>query len=315
MNTFRRSRKLCRSDGPRVWILLWLLTLALTGCSQELSGPVPRYAAAPSDRTAPIHAFAIHPLHNPKKLMQAYQPLVDHLNSRLAGARLTLEASRDYASYEKKYRDRKPGFILPNPWQTLQAMKAGYHVLAMAGEPGDFRGILVVLEDSSLRSPRDLKGKAVSYPAPTALAACMMPQYCLHRSGLDITRDLENRYVGSQESSMMNVVLGHTAAGATWPPPWRAFQREHPREAATLRVFLETEPLVNNSVMVRDDMPPVLRDQVRKLLFELPESAEGRAILAGMETARFLPASDPDYDVVRTYVERFEREVRKVEAK
>lgn len=315
MNTFRQLRKLCGFDGPRLWVLPWLLTLALTGCSQELAGPAPRYASTPSDRTAAVHAFAVHPLHNPKKLLQAYQPLIDHLNSRLSGARLTLEASRDYASFEQKYRDRKPGFILPNPWQTLQAMKAGFHVLAMAGEPGDFRGVLVVLKDSNLRSPRDLKGKAVSYPAPTALAACIMPQYFLFRSGLDVSHDLENKYVGSQESSMMNVVLGHTAAGATWPPPWRAFQKEHPREAATLRVIWETEPLINNSVMARDDLPPLLREQVRKLLAGLSESADGRTILAGMETARFLPASDADYDVVRTYVERFEREVRKVETR
>ena len=68
-------------------------------------------------------------------------------------------------------------------------------------------------------------------------------------------RDIENRYVGSQESSIMNAYLGQTAAGATWPPPWRAFQKEHPREAAELKVIWETESLVNNSVMVRDDVP------------------------------------------------------------
>lgn len=110
----------------------------------------------------------------------------------------------------------------------------------------------------------------------------------------------------------MNAYLKLTAAGATWPTPWRAFQKEHPQEAAELKVIWETEPLVNNSVMVRDDVPDHVADQVRVLLLGLDGSAEGKAILAGMETARFLAATDQDYEVARRYVARFEREVRPV---
>jgi len=183
----------------------------------------------------------------------------------------------------------------------------------MAGEPQDFKGIFVVRRDSNLSRPADLKGKSVSYPSPTALAACIMPQYFLHNHGIDVDADIENRYVGSQESSIMNAYLGQTAAGATWPPPWRAFQKEHPREAAELKVIWETESLVNNSLMVRGDVPLEVGEQVRVLLLGLDGTKEGKSILSGMETARFLPASDADYEVVRRYISRFVREVRPVE--
>lgn len=160
--------------------------------------------------------------------------------------------------------------------------------------------------------PADLKGKAVSYPSPTALAACIMPQYFLHTHGVDVNEDIDNQYVGSQESSIMNAYLGLTAAGATWPTPWRAFQREHPAEAAQLMVIWETEPLINNSVMVRDDVPQEIAARVEELLLGLDETAQGVAILKTMETARFLPAKDSDYGVVRDYLARFEAEVRRV---
>lgn len=111
----------------------------------------------------------------------------------------------------------------------------------------------------------------------------------------------------------MNVHLRLIAAGATWPPPWRAFQKEHPQEAAELEVRWETESLINNSVMVRRDVPAAVVEQVRTLLLGLDTSPSGKAILAGMETARFHPATDADYDVVRRYVSRFEREVRPVD--
>lgn len=311
MTAVRRRKSM--STLRMMFAILALVLGALPGCGREPKDEGPKFAARSPVAGEASYRFAVHPLHNPAKLLEAYQPLIDYLNQNLGGARLTLEASRDYANFEEKYRAGKPDFILPNPWQTLQAMKTGYHVIATAGEPQDFKGIFVVRRDSGLTSPLELRGKAVSYPSPTALAACIMPQYFLHRHGIDINRDIENRYVGSQESSIMNVYLGKTAAGATWPPPWRAFQKDHPREAAELKVIWETEPLINNSVMVRSDVPPQVAERVRLLLLGLEGSAAGKAILAGMETARFIAASDDSYDLVRTYVARFEKEVRPVE--
>jgi phosphonate transport system substrate-binding protein len=297
---------------PRVWLLVLSLGTALA-CSREPRPAGPRFSEEAPGGTVPVYVLAVHPLHNPAKLVAAYQPLVDLLNASLRDARVVLEASRDYPAFEAKYEARKPELLLPNPWQTLQAMHHGYRVVAMAGDPEDFRGIFVVRKDGPVRRPGDLRGRAVSYPAPTALAACVMPQWFLHRHGLDVNRDIDNRYVGSQESSILNTYLRTTAAAATWPPPWRAFQREHPKEAAELEVIWETEPLVNNAVMVRDDLPAELVSRLRALLLGLPETPEGRAVLAGIETARFRPAADADYEIVRRYVARFELEVRPVE--
>ncbi len=181
-------------------VLLLVVALASMGCDRNNGSRGPRFGATPRGADGAICRIAIHPLHNPAKLVQAYQPLVDYLNAGLQPNRLVLEASRDYADFEAKYRARKLEFILPNPWQALQAMDAGYKVIAMAGASDDFRGIIVIRRDSGIAQPGDLKGRAVSYPSPTALAACIMPQFFLHNHGLDVNVDIENRYVGSQES-------------------------------------------------------------------------------------------------------------------
>lgn len=296
-----------------VMCVCFVVGMLAAACARDESPPGPRYGRAPEADTTLVVHFAVHPLHNPAKLIEVYGPLADYLSAQLAPVRFELEASRDYGAFEAKIAARDPEMLLPNPWQTLRAIDAGYVVIATAGEAHDFRGLILVRRDSRIRTPHDLKGRAVSYPSPTALAACIMPQYFLHDAGLDVVHDLDNRYVGSQESSIMNVVLGRTAAGATWPPPWREFQREHPAEAAQLRVAWETPPLVNNSVMMRGDVPVALRERVRALLLGLPGTPDGRALLAHMETARFLRADDSDYDVARAYVARFERDVRQVQ--
>jgi phosphonate transport system substrate-binding protein len=274
---------------------------------------VPSYSSLPAGQDKPAYSFAVHPLHNPNRLFERYLPLIDHLNRAVPEARFVLEASRDYQDFERKFRARGPAFILPNPWQTLEAIKVGYRVQAMAGDPDDFKGIFIVRRDSGIRSPVDLKRKAISYPSPTALAACILPQHWLHGQGIDVSRDIDNRYVGSQESAIMNAFMKETAAGATWPPPWRAFQKEHPREAAELVQIWETGTLPNNSVMSRDDIPPELAEHVRATLVELERTPEGKAILANMETARFLPANNDTYAVVRDFIANFEKTVRPVE--
>jgi len=298
-----------------VWFwLLGCLCLVLAACEAPPPAAAlgPRFVDAPPRQQKPLYRLAVHPLHNPQKLSEAYQPLIDYLNRRVPEARFELEASRNYQAYEEKILARAPEMLLPNPWQTLLAMDSGYAVIAMAGDAEDFRGIFIVRRDSSLKQPGDLKGKAIAYPSPTALAAAMLPQYYLHRHGVDVLRDLDNRYVGSQESSIMSVALGETAIAATWPPPWRAFQKDHPREAAELRVIWETPHLLNNSVMLRDDVPLAIRRQVQDLLSGLAVSPEGTQILAAMQTARFHRADNAFYEPVRQFIQRFEREVRAV---
>ena len=296
-----------------IFLISALAGLLLAACNGPTEEKPLQYGTAPAAATQPAYRFAVHPLHNPVKLAEAYQPLIDYLNQRLPEARFELEASRDYQAYEEKFRARSPEFLLPNPWQSIEAMKVGYRVIAMAGDAEDFKGIFIVRKTSGIKTPADLKGKTVSYPSPTALAACIMPQYFLHQHGIDVNRDITNRYVGSQESSIMNVYLGQSAAGATWPPPWRLFQQDHPEEAAQLMVIWQTAPLLNNSVMVRDDLPEAIVDQVRAALLALPQTAEGQAILAGMSTARFHVADNADYQKVRDYIATFEKDVRPVE--
>lgn len=296
-------------------VITLIAVLIQAGCNNSPKTEGPKYSTKSPINDTTVYYFAVHPLYNPQQLSKSYQPLMDYLNSHIEGVRFELEASTDYQAYEAKFRARGPDFLLPNPWHTLQAEKVGYNVIAMAGDAQDFKGIFIVRRDSGIKTPADLKGKVVSYPSYTALAACIMPQYYLYTHGIDVNNDITNIYVGSQESSIMNAYLGKSAAAATWPPPWRVFQKEHPKEASELKLIWETEYLLNNSVMVRDDVPKNIRDKVRSLLIGLKNDPAGQSILAGMETASFHPADNASYEPVRDYIIRFEKDVRPVEIK
>ncbi|MDY0326911.1 MAG: phosphate/phosphite/phosphonate ABC transporter substrate-binding protein [Arcobacteraceae bacterium] len=293
-------------------ILLFLILIAFNGCDKgDEKNYEPQYSTI-SIIEKKTYIFGIHPLHNPKRLFEVYQPLVDYLNANLKGVTITLEASTNYNEYDKKLFSGHFDFSLPNPYQTVQSTKHGYVIFGKMGDDHNFKGIILVRKDSNIKEISDLKGKSVSYPAPTALAATMMPQQFLHDNGIDINRDIKNLYVGSQESSIMNVFLKESDAAATWPPPWIAFIKERPEVAQEVEIKWETSYLPNNGLVARKDIDPVLISQVASLMFDLHKTKEGKEILKPMELSKFEKADDSTYDLVRLFLENFEKEIRPI---
>lgn len=289
------------------------LLLLVPACSDEeesIYAPTISFAAAIGGQE---YVFGVHPLHNPQHLHRVYGPLVNYLNDRLGGRRLRLEASFDYGGFEEKLYAGKFAFALPNPYQTVKSLEHGYEVFGKMGDDENFRGILLVRRDSGIRTVADLRGQTISYPASTALAGAMLPQAFLQESGLDVMRDTRSIYVGSQESSIMNVVLRTSAAGATWPPVWERFKEEKPELAAQLELKWRTPPLVNNGLVVRDGIPAELTQRIGELLFTLHKTEAGRAILARMALSRFEPAEDDTYRPVLSFLDRFGKTVRPIQ--
>lgn len=266
-----------------------------------------------NQRQVTEYVVGIHPLHNPQRLMEVYGPIIEYINVNIPEARFKMEASRNYEEFDKKLYSGHFDFAMPNPYQTVKSLKHGYRIFGKMGDDDNFRGIILVRKDGGIRKVSDLKGKAVAYPAETALAATMQPQYYLQTHGIDVNRDIETRYVGSQESAILNVFYGRVAAGATWPLPWKTFAAEHPDKADQLEVKWKTEPLQNNGWVVRKDVPAQTVDKFSSLLFDLHKTGQGREMLARLPVSRFEPANDDTYRPVRAFLEKFSATVRHID--
>lgn len=287
--------------------------LAACDCFSGSRAYQPAYSAQSLDASKQLEIrVGIHPLHNPELLFERYGPIVDALNKRIPAAHFVLEASRNYEEFENKLHNGSLEVAMPNPYQTLMAMRQGYRVFGKMADDDVFRGIVLVRKDSNISRVGMLRGQPVSFPSATALAATMMPQLALHREGL-AWGSYVPRYVGSQESSIMNVLLGDTRAGATWPTPWTAFQQTFPERAVQLEVLLETPSLINNSWVALNTVPDELVQQVGAVLFALHETQDGRDVLAALPLERFEPADNADYATVEDFVSEFSRLVRPVE--
>ena len=291
-----------------LWLLLSGFPWILVACDSQSASEYTLSYAKKSDRVAPhpIYTFAVHPLHNPKRLFSNYQPLISYINKNVSGFSLKLVASRDYAAFEKKLYSGLFDLALPNPLQTVISLQHGYHTFAKMGNDEMFRGIIIMRRNALVLSVQDLEGGDLSFPAPTALAATMLPKYFLQSNGLNLATNTLH-YVGSQESAIMNVFMGKTSAAGTWPLPWELLRKARPELDAALEVRWLTEPLVNNGIVARTIIPPEHVQQVATVLLELHTHAAGTQILEGLHISRFEPASDITYLPVQEFLKNYQQ--------
>lgn len=256
------------------------------------------------------YIFGVHPLLNSKKLFEVYQPMVDKINENLNDINIKLESSVNYAAFNKKMISGHFDFALPNPYQTIESLKYGYEVFGKMGDDQNFRGIILVRKDSGITKITDLIGKTVSYPAPTALAATMMPQYYLQTNGVDINKDITNQYVGTHGSSIMNVYLNNSIASATWPLAWKSYIKEHPNVAEEVEVKWQTEQLINNGLIVKKGTPKEVLKTFENVTFNLHNSEDGKKIISLMEISKYEKASNETFEVVNEFLDKFKNTVR-----
>jgi len=297
-------------------LLLLIMTFFFNACDKyDNKVYMPEYSKSLSLDHKKEYIFSIHPLHNTLHVFKTYQPLLDYLNEHLENEKLVIETSKKYATYDKKLADRKFDFSLGNPYQTVQSLKYGYHVFGKMGDDDIFRGLILTRKDSNINTINDLKGKKVCYPAPTAIAATMMPQWHLYKLGLDVNNDITSLFVGSQESSIMNVYLGKVVAGTTWIPSWKAFKKERPDIANQLVVTWKSDPLINNGLFAKDTVPKVLLEKVSNLIANLHTHKRGKLILSKMGISKYEKANDDTYNIVKRFIIDYKKHIRNKEVK
>jgi phosphonate transport system substrate-binding protein len=292
-------------------LIILIVCLCIISCDQQsTSNYQPEFStAAPIIETE--YVFGIHPMHNPQRLFEVFGPMIQYLSDNIDGVSFKLEASRNYPAFDKKLYAGQFDFALPNPFQTINAIEKGYRVFGKIGLDENFRGIIIVRKDSHINTVADLKGQSISYPAPSALAATMMPQFYLQTQGLNVMTETKSLYVGSQESAIMNVYLGQTIAAGTWPPPWKEFQKQRPEIAKQLMVIWDTKPLVALGLVASTNIPTEISEQVIHLLTTPEKYGQGMDQLWRSEFSGTVnPATNDTYFIVRDFLTQFSTQVR-----
>ncbi len=143
-----------------------------------------------------------------------------------------------------------------------------------------YRGQILVRADSGLKTLGDLKGKRFAFVDPASASGHLYPKTLLIRQGYaPETFFSKSVFAGSHNAVVLSVLKGDVDAGATYDDARAAVARTYPEVFDRLRVIAYTPPIPNDTVSVRGDLPPAIKDRLKRGLLALSKTGEGARLL------------------------------------
>jgi phosphonate transport system substrate-binding protein len=248
--------------------------------------------AAGDDGASQGLSFAIVPQQSASKLARTWAPILDYL-AQETGLAFEFRTAPDIPEFEARLAAGEYDIAYMNPLHyTVFSKTPGYRAFAKAREKR-IRGILVVRKDSRIRSPTELDGATIAFPAPGAFAASVLTRAYLAGEGIAFTP----RYVSSHDSVYRAVAKGLYPAGGG---VLRTFDSMEPDIREQLRVLWTTQGYTPHAFAAHPRVPSDAAERLARAMVEMDANETGRALLGSLSVSGFETATDGDWDDVRS---------------
>ncbi len=256
----------------RVVIALAMLILAL-------GSPSPAQAA--DQRTLDSDKFGVFPYLSAIRLDKIYAPVTGELSKNL-GRKVRFRTSSTFEKFLANIKAEDYDIALIQPfWYPVAVDQHGYLPLLRTEEP--FVSLVMVLEDSALRTLDDLRGEVVATP-PAFVPVVHMARSALIERGLVPRENVTLRAYKSVDSCFHQVVIGEASACVT--PPF-AFRSVEKSMGVKFRTLLETPGIPNLALVVHPRVPEQDRDRIKQAILSWSDTESGQALLGNMQTKKF----------------------------
>jgi phosphonate transport system substrate-binding protein len=270
-----------------------LLGLTLFFMGTVLFSPQAVWAAAPAEHATAVYSIGVVPQFEQRKLYATWKPIVDELERR-TGLHFNLITTLKIQDFEKAFARGEFDFAYVNPYHVVQLHEAqGY--IPFAADKVPLRGIIVARKDGPIKTPADLEGKTVAFPSPNAMGASL-----LIRSDLEQIHHVRviPLYVKTHSSVYLHVAKELAAAGGGVE---KTLQEQDESLRSQLRVIYTTRSCPSHPIVAHPRVPSAVRDEVRKALFALGETVEGKEMLSKVPISQFIAVRYEDYGVMRAW--------------
>jgi phosphonate transport system substrate-binding protein len=263
--------------------------------------------ADPAAGTSPDSARAgyrlgVFPLLPPLALDRMFQPIVESLSGGLQ-APVHLRTKQTFEMFAEEVARGGYDFILAHPFLYVDAADGhGYLPIVRLADP--LVAVVFTRADSPRQRLADVRGVTLGLPPPMAAVSEMVKSELLE-AGLVPGQDVQLRHFASKMSCLHAVAIGNVEACGL--PRFVLAQLDLTR-SREFKIVHESRPIANIVFAVHPRVPEADRRRFRDVVVGWPDSAEGRAILAGAEWSGFVDARDQDYDEIRSYNRRLRQQ-------
>jgi phosphonate transport system substrate-binding protein len=226
--------------------------------------------------------FAVRPNENAEG-MTRWSALVEYLGTALR-TKVTLRQATDYAGVIEAIKSKRlelaylGGSGYAQAWLVTEGNVEPVAAVVSADGDTGYHSMVVVKADSPYRTIDDLKGKALAYGDPNSTSGFQVPSFFLRKEGKDPkTFFARTGFTGTHENAVMAVYNGTYDGAATWftTEDRTAVTRMESKgliPANSMRLVWKSPKIEGDAFTVRKDLPQSLKDDVRKVLLDIPKA-------------------------------------------
>ena len=198
------------------------------------------------------------------------------------------------------------GYVLATTQAPVEAFAVT--VTAASNSPS-YHSIIIAKSDSPLDSLQSLKGHTFAFVDPSSTSGSLMPSAAMIDAHIVPEKDLKQViYSGGHDASIIAVAQGKVEAAAVADRIFKGACDKKLVDCSTLKVIWTSPAIPNDPLFYRKALSDGIKTRIRDAFYAIHGLTFGE-----MGTvARFDPATDQDYDVVRNIAKTLNLDLTKM---
>ena len=247
--------------------------------------------------------FGFTPVLSEAEMRSEFDPLMTYL-SQAIGRKVKLYIAKNYGDLRTQMESGAVDIGSYSPFAYVDATRGGkIRIIAQSILDGSatYRGLIIVRNDSGLRSVPDLEGKRFAFVDAKSASGYVYPRAMLVEAGVNPERYFkETIFAGGHDKVVAAVLERRVDAGAIYDGALGVAKAKG-LPIGELATLSSTEPIPHDAVAVRLGMDEALVKKIQAALVDLDKSPAGRAVIANSKKklTGHVIADDGLFDVVR----------------
>jgi phosphonate transport system substrate-binding protein len=255
----------------------------------------------------------IIPAEDARAVVRQSQSVIDQVSKTL-GMKTEIFVGSDYNATIEALRANKVDVALMGAFgyvlATTQAPVEAFAVTVTAASMSpSYHSIIIAKTESPLDSLQSLKGHTFAFVDPSSTSGSLMPSAAMIDAHIVPEKDLKQViYSGGHDASIIAVAQGKVEAAAVADRIFKGACDKKLVDCATIKVIWTSPAIPNDPLFYRK----ALSDEMKKKIRDAFYAIHGLTFGEMGTVARFDPATDQDYDVVRNIAKTLNLDLTKM---
>jgi phosphonate transport system substrate-binding protein len=278
-----------------------------------------RAATAADCPNGGVVRFGVEPFEAATRLLPAYGALAKLLGDKL-GCTVELSIPTSYNAEIEAMRAGKLDVGEFGPLGYVLAKQVAHaDVVATFGDaknaPSTYYATIVTTPASGITSLKGVASHSFAYSDPASTSGHLFPAFALAKAGIDPDKGVQPLYAGSHTASFEALRNHKVDAGELNSVLIDAATAAGEYVAADYVTLWKSQPIPNDAIAVRHNLPDAFKKRFNSVLMSLPFSELPPAtvkVFPAQGTTRFVAMPDSAYDIIRDLVQTLHIDLSKL---